>query len=340
MTRDVYMRIICIPLLGIFLPVIAGIFNYAHYSHLQIVFGNLYFIFTSFIIWAGCNWIHATLRRVLSPFMTSMKKLVSVCMATALYGICIGCLSALGWFQFANEIFGWNKILSFSLVCTITVIVFTLLYEILYLAIEKEQDHLKVDQLSKEKSQATLYALQNEMDPHFLFNALNTLNHLILTKPETAHAYNNKLAQVYKYFLTNRNNELVSLEKELNFISDYYFLLQLRFGKKLQLAIQTELASRKYIQIPPCSLQILLENAIKHNSFTEKEPLCVNVSIEENVIKVYNKKRPKPFLADSTQIGLKNLQARYKLLFDTDIRVHTGKENFTVLLPVGQIIEP
>lgn len=334
MARDVYMRIIFIPLLGVFLPLVSGIFTYRLYSVGAIVLINLYSIGTSFLIWTGCNWIHNKLRSGFSPFMPLLKRILTVCIATALYGSGIGYLSALGWYQISNEIFNWNNVFSFVLACTVTVIVFTLIYEILFLGKEREEDSQKVDQLSKERVQATLYALQNEMDPHFLFNALNTLNHLILTEPETAHSYNNKLAQVYKYFLTNKKNELVSLENELNFIEDYYFLLQLRYGNKLQLEIKLNNVSNESITIPPCSLQILLENAIKHNSFSDEDPLVVLVTVSNRHIKVVNKKKPKPHLNESTQIGLNNLRLRYKLLFNSDISITLGKENFTVNLPV------
>ena len=334
MARDVYMRIICIPLLGVFLPLVSGTLPSLLYSISSIVLINFYFIGTSYLIWTGCNWIHSTLRSGLSPFQSLLKRILTVCIATALYGFCIGCLSALGWNQLSSEIFNWNSVLSFILACTVTVIVFTLLYEILFLGKEREQDNQKVDQLSKEKSQATLYALQNEMDPHFLFNALNTLNHLILTEPDTAHSFNNKLAQVYKYFLSNKNTELISLANELNFIEDYYYLLQLRYGSKLQLEIKLNNSSNENITIPPCSLQILLENAIKHNSFSDDDPLLILVTVGDRHIKVVNKKKPKPHLIESTHIGLNNLRSRYKLLFNRDIIISPGKENFTVNLPV------
>lgn len=328
------MRIIFIPLLGIFLPLVSGLFTYPLYTFGGIVLINCYSITTSFLIWKGCNWIHITLRAGFSPFLPLLKRILTVCLATALYGASIGCLSGLGWYQFSNEVFNWNHIFSFILACTVTVIVFTLVYEILFLGKEREQDNQKVDQLSKERSQATLYALQNEMDPHFLFNALNTLNHLIQTEPATAYSYNNKLAQVYKYFLSNKNNELVPLENELNFIEDYYYLLQLRYGSKLQLEIKLNNSSSESITIPPCSLQILLENAIKHNSFSDEDPLLVLVSVGDRHIKVVNKKKPKPHLIESTQIGLNNLRLRYKLLFNSDIIINPEKENFTVNLPI------
>jgi two-component system, LytTR family, sensor kinase len=334
MLRDTYLKLLCIPLLGIFLPLVSGIITYELYSVPVLILSNLFFILTSFVIWRGCNLIHVTVRPMYSPLRRLTRRILSICFTCALYGSCIGCLSVLGWLQLSNETFDWSNVVRFVIICTVTVIIFTLVYEILFLAKEKEQDIRTVDLLDKERSQAELHALQSEMDPHFLFNALNTLNHLILNNPGQAHLYNNKLAQVYKYFLLNKNKELISLENELAFIDDYFYLLQLRYDQKLQLAVDLQNGLLSEIKIPPCSLQILLENAIKHNSFSDEDPLRIFITVNGQFIKVMNKMKPKPFIIDSTQIGLNNLSSRYKLLFNKDIIINPGKENFTVNLPI------
>ena len=113
------------------------------------------------------------------------------------------------------------------------VLIFTLVYEILFLSKERELDTKIVEELDRERVQAELDVLYNELDPHFIFNSLNTLNHLIITNPEAAHLFNSRLAQVYKYVLMNKNRELVSLSNELEFIESYFFLLQVRHENKL-----------------------------------------------------------------------------------------------------------
>jgi LytS/YehU family sensor histidine kinase len=206
-------------------------------------------------------------------------------------------------------------------------------YEILFLSKERELDTQIVDQLDRERSQAELQALTNEMDPHFIFNSLNTLNHLIMHEPLQAHAFNNRLAQVYKYFLINKTKELIPLKDELEFIESYFYLLQTRHDDKLQL--HTVLSSRShYVLIPPCSLQILVENAIKHNEFTEENPLQIKVSANDHFLYVSNNVKPKPYAVNSTGIGLKNLNARYRILFQKDIHIERTRENFTVKLPL------
>lgn len=334
MVKDLYLRLFFIPLLGFFLPLVSGLIYYSDHSSPVIAGSIAYFIFTSFSIWMGCNWIHKKVRPLYLPYKQLLRRIMPVCVACALYGGCIGCLSAFGWIRISGDVISYEKIIRFILACIMSVIVFTLFYEILFLTKERERDWKKVNLLDKQRSQATIYALQNEMDPHFLFNALTTLNHLIINKPEQAHAYNNKLAQVYKYFLINKNKELVPLENELAFINDYFYLLQLRYENKLQMEVRLDARSIDHVKIPPCSLQLLLENAIKHNAFSDDDPLLVVISINGQYIKVENQRKPKPYLSDSTQIGLNNLNARYKLLFNKNIIINPGKERFAVDLPI------
>ncbi len=333
MIKDARLRLVFIPVLGIILPVVSGIISYDLYSVPGLIGANFFFILTSFFIWIGCNWIHSRLRSLYSSAENPFTKIAAVCSVSALYGASIGCISALAWLEFSIEQFSWTSLWRFILLCMLAVIVFTLIYEILFLSKEREIDSKIVLQLDQERTQAELQALTNELDPHFIFNALNTLNHLIVNNPEQAYLFNNKLAQVYKYFLINRTRELISLRDELEFIDNYFFLLQIRHDNKLQLI--SELGDNyQLVMIPPCALQILLENAIKHNAFTDSNPLQVNIIMNGHFLKVSNNTRPKPYAVNSTGIGLKNLRARYRIICRKDIVIEHNRENFTVKLPL------
>ena len=333
MIKDLLLKIIFIPILGIGLPLISGIVDYKKYSPFELISANLFFILTSFFIWKGCNWIHIKLRPLYRPISNPFSKIAAVCSVSALYGACTGGLSSLIWLKISREPFSWMSVYKFIAACVAAVILFTLIYEILFLSKERELDTKIVDQLDKELSQAELQVLTNEMDPHFIFNSLNTLNHLILNQPRQAHLFNNKLAQVYKYFLINKNKELISLQDELEFIEDYFFLLQIRHDNKLQLQTTLDDKSNE-VMIPPCSIQILVENAIKHNEFSESNPLLIKVSVNEHYLQVSNNIKPKLYAVNSTGIGLKNLSSRYKILFRKDITISTSHENFIVKLPL------
>ena len=333
MIKDLLLKLIFIPVLGISLPLIAGIVSYDRYTPLQLILINLFFILTSFTIWMGGNWIHSKLRPLYRPIANPFSKIATVCGVSAVYAACAGSLSVMAWQKMSKEDFGQPNVFRFIAVCISAVILFTLVYEILFLSKERELDTQIVDQLDRERSQAELQALTNEMDPHFIFNSLNTLNHLIMHEPLQAHAFNNRLAQVYKYFLINKNKELIPLKDELEFIESYFYLLQTRHDEKLQL--HTVLSSRsQHVLIPPCSLQILVENAIKHNEFTDENPLQIKVSANDHFLYVSNNVKPKPYAVTSTGIGLKNLNSRYRILFQKDIHIERTRENFTVKLPL------
>src|SRR5436190_36831 len=333
MIKDALLKVIFVPLLGIGLPIISGIVTYKLYSVPELVAANFFFILTSFAIWAGCNWIHVSLRPLYSPVSKLYLKIATVCFVSALYGGSIGGLSTFIWIKMSRETFNWNGISKFIAVCVAAVILFTLLYEILFLSKEREIDNKIVDQLDKERSQAELQALTNEMDPHFIFNSLNTLNHLIVNRPQQAHLFNNKLAQVYKYFLINKTRELISLKDEMEFIDDYFFLLQIRHDGKLHLHVDLNEENNKAM-IPPCALQVLIENAIKHNEFTEDNPLHIKISMNGHYIRVSNNAKPKPYAINSTGIGLKNLSSRYRIISKKNIEIEKGRDNFTVKLPL------
>lgn len=335
MTRDLYLRLFFIPLLGIFLPLLAGIISYRHYSTPVLIGANCFFVLTSFAIWTGSNTIHSRFRGLFNnrPFL----KIVTVCLANTVYGTVVGFISLFTWLKISGEDYTAGAVTMFFLLCGSMVILFTLVYEILFLTNEREQDSRRVNEIGRELSQAELLALTNEMDPHFIFNSLNAMNHLILNNPMQAHLFNNNLSRVFKYFLLNKNKELIPLQDELDFIASYFYLLEIRYENRLRL--QTALGTDyNNILIPPCALQILIENAIKHNEFSDSNPLTIKIWLNGQYLKVSNNNKPKPYSVNSTHIGLKNLSSRFQLICHRDIIVEKNKESFTVKLPL--IIQP
>jgi len=333
MIRDRYLKLFFIPILGVLIPPVSGIIIYSHYSSIEIMASVIYFILTSFCIWSGCNWIHSNLRgqfKVINPF----PKIISLCIICLLYGNSVGSISTMIWFSLSKEGFSWDPLFRFNLFCALAIILFTLVYEILFLNKERELDSKIVYQIDRERSQAELEVLRKELDPHFIFNSLNTLNHLIVNNPQQAYMFNNKLAQVYKYFLINKNNELISISDELEFIDSYFFLLQIRHDDKLNLSTELNGNDERVTMIPPFALQILVENAIKHNEFSEVKPLNIKITLNNEYLKVCNNVKPKPYLVHSTGIGLKNLSSRYKILCNKDIIIESTNEYFAVRLPV------
>jgi LytS/YehU family sensor histidine kinase len=174
--------------------------------------------------------------------------------------------------------------------------------------------------------------LKAQVNPHFLFNSLNTLSSLIVTNPETAEKFLARLSQIYRYITENSTLDKVFLEHELRFIHDYFFLHQIRDENKIILD-DTIRESGKYC-ILPVSLQVLVENAIKHNMATREKPLVIKIFLEGDMIVVKNNLQKMPGALKSTGIGLKNLSERIKLLTGKDIQVNESQNEFTVKMPL------
>lgn len=334
MIRDVILRWLFIPFLGILIPLLSGFITYNRYSLAALAGVQLFFILVSFGIWVGCNWIHIKLRSYYNYKTNPFIKIVSISLVSSLYSAGFGGLLSFIWFQFSGEIFEWDHFYKFITLCTIAVILFTLVYEILYLSKERELDYRVVDQLDYERSQAEMALLKNELDPHFIFNSLNSLSQLILNSKEKAHLFNNKLACVYKYFLINKERDLIPLEDELNFINNYFYLLQIRHENKISLIIDIDNSYKLPLFVLTCALQTPIENAIKHNEYSDEKPLEIFVRLTDDHICITNNIRPKPYLPGSTGIGLKNLSTRYRFICNREVVVERNTENFTVRIPI------
>lgn len=166
-------------------------------------------------------------------------------------------------------------------------------------------------QLQKENLQSQFEMLKNQVNPHFLFNSLNVLTSLISVDPETAEKFTGQLSKVYRYVLEHRSDDLVQLSTELEFLKSYTYLLGIRFGDKLLVNYRID-ESRLDKKLPPLSLQILIENAIKHNTFTNRSPLIIDIfADEENYLNVVNNFQKREKNMESTGLGLINIANRY-----------------------------
>jgi len=334
MIKDKYLRLLFIPLLGILNLFFSGIITYSNYSIPALVAINLYFILLSYCIWTGASWIHRRIRFIFKKFRNPFVKVFSLSFIGVLFGSVVSYIFAIAWYKISKEPLSWppiSKIITFS---CLAVVVLTLIYEILFLSNQRNLYTKIVDQLDWERSKAEMSVLKNELEPHFIFNCLNTLSYLILNDPQTAHTFNSKVANVYKYFLINKDRELITLQGELEFIENYFFVLQVRHDNKLNLVTEINNPHEGTIMILPYALQILVENAIKHNEFTDADPLNIRVILNGDYIHIKNNKKPKPYLVNSTGIGLRNLSSRYRLICNKDIQIETTENEFTVKLPL------
>ncbi len=190
------------------------------------------------------------------------------------------------------------------------------------------------EQLLKENVQSQLETLKNQVNPHFLFNSLNTLSYLIPEDPAKAENFVQKLSKAYRYILEIRERELTTVAEELGFLDSYNCLLNERFGENLRISINVPEAAKR-LQILPLSLQMLFENAIKHNVVSTQDPLHIEVSVEKgDRLVVKNNLQPKKQALPSTKIGLENIKNRYRLLTKMEVEVIVTQQHFIVVLPL------
>lgn len=174
--------------------------------------------------------------------------------------------------------------------------------------------------------------LRNQVNPHFLFNSLNTLSGLIPEHPDSAERFILKLSSIYRYILENSPKDTVPLKAELDFISDYYFLHAIRDDGKIILTVDAQEAER--FQILPVSLQILVENAIKHNIATREKPLVISINIDGEIMVVRNNLQKMNVRVKSTGIGLNNLKERVRLSTGKNLIVEETDSEFIVKIPL------
>lgn len=186
----------------------------------------------------------------------------------------------------------------------------------------------------KETIRAELTTLKNHLDPHFLFNNLNILSSLISVDTELSQTYLEKFADVYRNILKSSKEELVTLNDELRFIASYLYLLEIRFEDTIQTFIDIDSkAHMKYL--PPLTLQMLIENAIKHNVISEIRPLKIHISYQNGYVSVKNPLQEKRVeKRNSGKTGLTNIQKRYSYFTDKEVQVFKNPENFIVKVPL------
>lgn len=191
----------------------------------------------------------------------------------------------------------------------------------------------ELERFKKENAEFKFESLRSQLNPHFLFNSLNTLSSLVYENQEKAEIFIRELADVYRYILEFREHELVKVDHELEMVHSYIYLVQLRFDENLEIRISTDPASGNRM-IAPMTLQMLIENAIKHNIISKKKPLTIRIYSEDSSIVVENNIQKKESKEYSSNVGLKNIQSRYGFLTAGKIEVIENDLVFKVKIPL------
>lgn len=227
------------------------------------------------------------------------------------------------WLQFRIDFFR-AALLGFS------VIVFNLLYY--FLNQKKELDN-QMNVLKKELMTAQYQSLKDQISPHFLFNSLNTLTSLMYQDRDLASDFVSRLASCYRYILDNREKDIIALEQELSFLDSFIFMMNVRHSEALNINIDIE-SKVHHLKIPTLSLQMLLENALKHNSYSPQKPLNIDIfSTEDNYITIKNNLQLRP-KEETTVMGIENIKKRYAFHTIKEVIINESQEFFTIRIPL------
>jgi len=292
------------------------------------IIGTVTFFLNIFIMHKFQQWmpdLKQTVKRVI--FIAVSHIIVTIIIFSVLFSI-----------YDAASLFGFKKdIVQLNLAIWV-VIGMVMLSDTLW---ESEFIHKKYKESILEKEEVQQLSIQQEFDtlksqvnPHFLFNCFNTLSSLISEDKDQAEIFLNELSKVYRYLLRSNEDSLSTLQDELNFIQSYYRLLEMRHSDAIRLQVEVDKKYHKYL-LPSLSLQLLVENAVKHNVVSKSQPLIIDIfSMEGNRLAVNNNLQLKRVKLPSNKIGLNNIRSKYELLKQSGYEVLQDAKNFTVVLPL------
>ncbi len=322
------------------------------YTYLNTEFCNLYDYFDLKIHWTlafatttiitfaileGCRWLEIPIKKWIPPGENRIKFPIIFFIAGSIISslIAIAAVYAVGYFvhqQSLNQliipfklnlIYAWLVNLLFHLLNTI----------ILYFE-ETKSSNLKAEELKRLNTQAELQLIKTQLNPHFLFNNLNVLSSLVMQNSSESNHFIDAFSKVYRYILNNHEKEMVPLSQEISHIDPYIFLLKKRFGEALIITIDIPPAYNHALIIP-AALQMLIENAIKHNIVSRNKPLHIQLKANgNNTIVVSNNLQVKNEVHYSSEIGLQNIVKRYKLVSGKDVQIENTENEFIVTLPL------
>lgn len=224
----------------------------------------------------------------------------------------------------------WEGGYSFGLWITLTIVS---IFYIIYFYNRYQKNKIKEQKVIAGTASAKFDALKNQLDPHFLFNSLNVLTSLIEENPKNAQKFTTSLSKVYRYVLEQKNKDLITVDEELDFARTYMSLLKMRFEDSIIFEIPDH-ATNPESKVVPLSLQLLLENAVKHNMVTSSKPLHIKIYEEAGMLVVENNLQPKQIVKKSSGVGLDNIKQRYKLLSNRTVSINQQANSFAVAIPM------
>lgn len=254
-----------------------------------------------------------------------------VCVSVSQNSLIVFCYSYFHFFGFSYDTLGVKA----AYICGINAnVIATGFFESIYVINKWKNSVVETEGLKKAQLQGELDNLKNQVNPHFLFNSINTLSSLIIEDPVKAEKFLQEMSKVYRYLLQNNDQELTPLHVELDFLQSYFHLLKTRYEDGITMAVVIDKSYHRHL-VPPFTLQMLIENAVKHNAIFENSPLRISLEVSGiDKLVVRNNKQRKTTMIESNKIGLKNIKAKYKLLKQEDVLVEDTDHYFAVSIPL------
>jgi sensor histidine kinase YesM len=325
-------RIIGIPLIGFSMP-------YLFFGH---EFGepieNLFVpwimsILMTIAYWEGSRQILIYWRKKYTSIDDTRKRLISQLLTIVVYAFLVEFTMKIIFDCFPQTDKEFNHLTGLAGTYLLVFLVMAI-YEAIYLFVQWRKALLEQERVRQEHIKSQLEGLRNQVNPHFLFNSLNTLMSIVADDQKLAIHYVQKMSKVFRYVLENRDEQLIPLETELEFIDNYVFLQKERFQENLQVKMDIP-EEKKSSFIVPLSLQILFENAIKHNVISKKNPLTIEVYInDEGKLAVRNNLQLKNNVMPGTKVGLENIKKRYAFFTEEPVTIDDQNGFWEVTLPI------
>jgi hypothetical protein len=296
----------------------------------------LYTLFTSLFLWEANRQVIIYTRKRFATYLQSRDRIFWTAMGILLTTVSIMTLISL--FYDVTDWWGYDYTLKNYLYNNFAALTYCAIigaiYEGIYYFRKWKIVEVQAEMLKKENLQSQLDSLKQQVNPHFLFNSLNTLSSLMRKDVDRAEVFLDELSKVYRYLLQNNEDTLIDLEKELAFMHSYFHLLTTRYGEAIKLKVAVD---DKYLHyaIPPLTLQLLIENAVKHNIVDKDTPLLIEVETKNNgQLVVRNNIQSKVLKMPSSKIGLTNIASKYKLLNQPQIVIAETPKFFSVHIPL------
>jgi hypothetical protein len=334
--EDFWPRVLASPILGALVVNLSGLIDHARHAVAALIASYAWFSLVAFLVWEGNRRLYFHLQRREDWLLRPWRRLGLLVAVICLYTIPVATILLWIWRQAAGDPGTRPYALPTALFAIVAVVVaITHVYETVFLLRDWESDRLRSARVEQSRLQTELESLGREVDPHFLFNNLNALAHLVDERDTDAAArFIRNLSATYRYVLESRGRTLVPLADELDALERHRALADIRYLRSVQLDVDLQAADARELFLPPVSLAELFQNAMKHNTVAPDAPLRIRVRVDGTTLVFENDLRLEPTPPRSTGVGLANLRERFRIATGHAAAWAIERNCFVVRLPL------